>query len=162
MSEYTKKERQQLLKQLISEGEIGDQFHLQEELKRQGIEATQPTISRDLQEIGVAKVRVRSGIYKYEIIENVSNERIWDKLQVLFDNFVIGMRSTQNQLLVKTTPGNANGVGSFIDRLGLPEILGTVAGDDTILVVVDTAENREKVEDKFNILLHKKQTASAS
>lgn len=156
MSEYTKKERQHVLKQIISDGEIGDQSHLQEALKGMGIEATQATVSRDLQEIGVAKVRVRSGVYKYEIIENVPNDRVWNKLQVLFDNFVVDLKSTGNQLLVKTTPGNANGVGSFIDRLELSEILGTIAGDDTILVVVDTAENRENVENEFYALLHKK------
>jgi transcriptional regulator of arginine metabolism len=72
----------------------------------------------------------------------------------LFDNFVTDLKSTTNLLLVKTSPGNANGVASFIDRLDWPEILGTVAGDDTILVVVDNEENRRGVEQRFHMLLH--------
>lgn len=153
MNEHTKKERQHVLRDIIAGQEIGDQPHLLIELKKRGIEATQATISRDLQEMGVAKVRIKSGVYKYEVIENVPGEVIWDKLKVLFDNFVVDIKSTNNLILVKTSPGNANGVGSFIDRLGLPEILGTVAGDDTILVVVDTAENSRNIKNDFQQLL---------
>lgn len=154
MNEYTKQERQRLLKEIIARQEIGDQFHLLEALNSHGIEATQATVSRDLQEMGVAKVRIKSGVYKYQVIEKVSNDFILDKLKVLFDNFVIDLKSTTNLLLVKTSPGNANGVASFIDRLDWPEILGTVAGDDTILVVVDNEENRRGVEQRFHVLLH--------
>jgi transcriptional regulator of arginine metabolism len=153
MSEYTKKERQQVIREMIGRQDIGDQPQLLEELKKRGYEATQATISRDLQEMGVAKVRIKAGVYKYEVIDKVSNEVIWDKLKVLFDNFVVDIKSTGNLILVKTSPGNANGVGSFIDRLDRPEILGTIAGDDTILVVVDTEENSRTVEADFNTLL---------
>jgi transcriptional regulator of arginine metabolism len=156
MNEYSKQDRQRLLKEIIDRQEIGDQSHLLEALKSHGIEATQATVSRDLQEMSVAKVRVRSGVYKYQVIEKVSNDIILDKLKVLFDNFVTDLKSTTNLLLVKTSPGNANGVASFIDRLGWPEILGTIAGDDTILVVVDNEENRLSVERRFHAFLHHK------
>lgn len=151
--EYTKKDRQQLLKEIIAQLEIGDQTQLLEELKIRGVEATQATISRDLQEIGVAKVRVKAGMYKYEVIEKVPGNVIWEKLQVLFDNFVLDIKRTGNMILIKTSAGNANGVASFIDRTESPEILGTIAGDDTILVVVDTPENGSKIENDFQILL---------
>lgn len=151
--EYTKKDRQQFLKEIIAQLEIGDQTQLLEELKIRGVEATQATISRDLQEIGVAKVRVKAGMYKYEVIEKVPGNVIWEKLQVLFDNFVLDIKRTGNMILIKTSAGNANGVASFIDRTESPEILGTIAGDDTILVVVDTPENGSKIENDFQILL---------
>ncbi len=151
--EYTKKDRQQLLKEIIAQLEIGDQTQLLEELKIRGVEATQATVSRDLQEIGVAKVRVKAGMYKYEVIEKVPGNVIWEKLQVLFDNFVLDIKRTGNMILIKTSAGNANGVASFIDRTESPEILGTIAGDDTILVVVDTPENGSKIESDFQTLL---------
>ena len=153
MNEHTKKERQHVLRDIIAGHEIGDQPHLLIELKKRGVEATQATISRDLQEMGVSKVRIKSGVYKYEVIEKVPTEVIWNKLKVLFDNFVVDIKSTGNLILVKTSPGNANGVGSYIDRLELLEILGTVAGDDTILVIVDTAENSRDIENDFQQLL---------
>ena len=68
-------------------------------------------------------------------------------------NFVVEIKGTNNLILIKTSPGNANGVGSFIDQIEIPEILGTVAGDDTILVVVDLAKNRSPIEKKFKVLL---------
>lgn len=153
MNEYTKLDRHQLIKNLINGQEISDQQQLLEELKKQGCDATQATVSRDLQELNVTKVRVRSGSYKYEIFEKTDNGAIENKLKVLFDNFVIDMKATGNLILIKCTPGNANGVASFIDRLGRREILGTVAGDDTILVVIDTAENSREVQQEFQKLL---------
>jgi transcriptional regulator of arginine metabolism len=153
MNKNTKKNRQKILKSIITKQEIGDQVHLLEALKECGIDATQASISRDLQELGVVKVRLGSSLYKYEILEKISGDVILDKLKVLFDNFVSGIKRTGNLVLVKCSAGNANGVGSYIDRLQRPEIMGTVAGDDTILVVVDTAENGQKVEDEFIRLL---------
>ncbi len=153
MHEHTKKERQQLLRELVAHHEIGDQAHLLEELKRKGLLATQATLSRDLQEMGVVKVRTKTGGFRYEIIEPVPANLIREKVRVLFDNFVLDVRRTGKLLLVKTTPGNANGVASFIDRLGLPEVLGTVAGDDTILVVAKSARTGKAVEEEFRSLL---------
>ncbi len=153
MNKNTKRNRQHVLKEVIRQKEIGDQVHLLDELKANGIVATQASISRDLQELGVTKVRVGSGMYKYEIIEKISNDVILNKLQILFDNFVTDIKHTGNLVLVKCSAGNANGVGSYIDRLERPEILGTVAGDDTILVVVDTPENGLIIENDFNRLL---------
>jgi transcriptional regulator of arginine metabolism len=156
MNEYTKKDRQHVLKEIISRHEISDQIQLMNELKNRGIEATQAPISRDLQEMSVVKIRIKSGVFKYEIIEKIPNDIIRDKLQVLFDNFVLDVLRTGHLILVKTSPGNANGVASYIDRLESKEILGTIAGDDTILVVVDTAENGQIIEKDFNTLRHKR------
>jgi transcriptional regulator of arginine metabolism len=153
MKEYTKKERQQLLKKVIVEQEIGDQLHLLEELKKHGIEATQATISRDLQEMGIAKIRIKPGIFKYEVIDKVPEGVLWKRLKILFENFVYDIKSTGKLILLKTSPGNAHGVASLIDHLNREEILGTIAGDDTIMVVVDTQKNRVKIESEFQELL---------
>lgn len=153
MNKNTKRRRQRLLKEIVATSGIGDQQHLLVLLKRRGIETTQATVSRDLQEMGFIKVRQDTGVYRYEILEKKSESMIWEKLNVLFENFVTGIRSTNNLILIKTSPGNANGVASLIDGLQRQEILGTLAGDDTILVVIDTEANRQVMERDFRRLL---------
>jgi len=153
MNKYSKPRRQQILKEIITKYRIGDQQHLLSEMERRGIETTQATISRDLHDMGFIKFRQETGVYKYEFFEKTSETVLWQKLKVLFENFVTDIKSTNNLILIKTSPGNANGVASLIDGLQKKEILGTIAGDDTILVVVDGNENREAVEKEFRDLI---------
>jgi len=153
MKNHTKIDRQHLLRKIITEQGIGNQHKLFDELKKHGIDTTQATISRDLQEMGFFKVRIKPGEYKYELLERASEGMIWDRLRVLFHNFVTDVKGTKNLILIKTTPGNAQGVASLIDGVTRSEILGTVAGDDTILVVIDTDKNRERIEKELRQLL---------
>ena len=155
MNDYTTKIRLQIIKKIISEQEVSDQIHLLNELKNSGIETTQATISRDLQRLNVVKVRVEAGRYRYEILKKASESDLKGQLRVVFDNFVNQIKSTNNMIVIKTTSGNANSVAVIIDRLGLPEILGTIAGDDTILIVLDTDENRKRIESEFVTILEK-------
>jgi transcriptional regulator of arginine metabolism len=155
MNDYTTKIRLQIIKKIISEQEVSDQIHLLNELKNSGIETTQATISRDLQRLNVVKVRVEAGRYRYEILKKASESDLKGQLRVVFDNFVNQIKSTNNMIVIKTTSGNANSVAVIIDRLGLPEILGTIAGDDTILIVIDTDENRKRIESEFVTILEK-------
>ncbi len=153
MQNHTKIERQHLLRKIITEQGIGNQHKLFDELKKHGIDTTQATISRDLQEMGFFKVRIGPGEYKYELLERASEGMIWDRLRLLFHNFVTDVKSTKNFILIKTTPGNAQGIASLIDDVTRSEILGTVAGDDTILVVIDTDKNRERIEKELRQFL---------
>ena len=153
MNDYTTTIRLRLLRKIISEQEVSDQIQLLNELNNSGIETTQATISRDLQKLNVVKVRVEPGRYRYEILEKASEGDLRDQLRAVFDNFVDEIKATNNLIVIKTAPGNANSVAVIIDRLGLPEILGTIAGDDTILVVVDTDENRKRIENGFIAIL---------
>jgi len=152
MNKNTKKRRQQALRNIILEEGVGDQHRLLEVMIKKGFSTTQATISRDLQEMGFVKIRVSRGEYKYELLDKASPDVIWERLRLLFHNFVTDIKSTKNMILIKTSPGNANGVASLIDAIARPEILGTIAGDDTILVVVDTDGNRAKVESAFRRL----------
>ena len=153
MNKNTKTRRQQVLRNIVLEKGVGDQHHLLEAMIKNGFSTTQATISRDLQEMGFVKIRVGQGEYKYELLDKTSPGVIWERLRLLFHNFVTDIKSTKNMILIKTSPGNANGVASLIDSIARPEILGTVAGDDTILVVVDTDRNRATVESAFRRLL---------
>jgi transcriptional regulator of arginine metabolism len=152
MNDYAKKHRQQLLRKIIMEHGISDQNQLLDEIKKFGIETTQATISRDFQEMNFVKVRIKPGEYKYELLEKTSEGMIWDRLRLLFHNFVTDIKTTKNLILIKTTPGNAQGIASLIDGISRSEILGTVAGDDTILAVIDTDKNRERIETEFRQL----------
>jgi len=153
MNDNSKKQRQQLIKRIISERAVSDQEELLAELQKNGITATQATVSRDLQEIGVTKVRVATGQFQYSVLESLPKNYLLEQLRVLFENFVCSVAGTGNLVLVKTSPGNANGVASLVDRVAFPGIMGTVAGDDTIIVVVDTESNRRKVQGQLNELL---------
>ena len=153
MHKYTKEQRQGLLREIIGQQGVGGQHHVQMELARRGVDVTQATISRDLQEMGYVKGRTENGAYRYELYDKPSEDSLRKRLRIMFRDFVTDVRSTQNLVLVRTSPGNANGVASLIDGLRNADILGTVAGDDTILVVVDTAANRRKVELSFRKLM---------
>ena len=155
MQGYTKKKRQQIIKKLITDHDIGGQLQLLEELHKQKISATQATISRDLQEMGVVKVSVKPGVHKYQLMGKVPKGVLWEKLKIFFGNFVSEIKSTNNLILIKTSPGNANGVAILIDRVELRDILGTIAGDDTVLVIVDTVKNSKIIEKEFSLLLEK-------
>ena len=152
MHKYTKEQRHSFLREIVDRQGIGGQHYLQTELARRGVDVTQATISRDLQEMGYVKSRTESGAYRYELYDKPSDEALRKRLKIMFRDFVTDIRSTQSLLLVKTSPGNANGVASLIDGLRSPDILGTVAGDDTILVIVDTEAHRRTVEQMFRDL----------
>jgi transcriptional regulator of arginine metabolism len=153
MTDYTRTIRLHLIRKIISEQEVSDQIQLLNQLKNSGIQTTQATISRDLQELNVVKVRVKPGHYKYEILEKPSESNLREQLRIVFDNFVDEIKSTNNLIVIRTAPGNANSVAAIVDRLEIPEILGTIAGDDTILVIVDTDENRKRIESEFVAIL---------
>lgn len=155
MNKYTKAYRQKILKDIIDMMGISDQAHLLKELKRHGIKTTQATISRDLHEMGVVKTRVAPGvyIYNYEVLGSLSKDVIGRRLKIMFENFVVEVRGTENLILVKTSPGNAHGVASLIDLMKFKPVLGTIAGDDTILVVVDSKKNRVEMEQRFEAFL---------
>lgn len=153
MNIYTKEKRRQSLREIIAKQGIGDQHHLQTELARRGVDTTQATISRDLHEMGYVKVRLDNGAYRYDLFERTALDSLLQRLKIMFKNFVTDVKGTETLVLIKTSPGSANGVASLVDGLRREEILGTIAGDDTILIVVDTKENRKAVERSFRELL---------
>jgi len=153
MNDNTRHNRRRLLKQIITEQPIADQVKLLAELQKRNINTTQATISRDLQEMGVVKIRVQPGVFQYEFTEKIPPGLLNSRLQVSFENFVIEVTGVNNLLLVKTSPGNANGLASLIDSLKKPEILGTIAGDDTILLIINSDKNCLALQKEFQSIL---------
>ena len=132
----TKQQRQQIITRLIAQENVCSQPHLQEMLKDQGIEATQATISRDLEELGAVKIRVAGGDSIYAIAEYApARVAPSDQLRRVMAEWVAEVTSSGNLVVGRTPPGCAHVVASALDRSALSGLLGTVAGDDTIFCV---------------------------
>ena len=115
---------------------VTSQAHLVELLAAEGVAATQATVSRDLEDLGAIKVRGAGGETVYAIPELPTEQRApEDHLRRVFGDWVVEVNHSGNLVVLRTPPGSAHVVGSALDRSGLPGVLGTVAGDDTLIVV---------------------------
>ena len=144
----TKVQRQQTIAKLIGRNPVTSQPQLVDLLATEGIVATQTTVSRDLEDLGAVKVRVPGGETVYAIPEyEPARLAPEDHLRRVMGEFVVEVASSGNLVVLRTPPGSAHVVGSALDRAGLPEVLGTVAGDDTVLVVCVEAVGGPAVAD---------------
>ncbi|MBA3399463.1 MAG: arginine repressor [Acidimicrobiia bacterium] len=136
MSDKTR--RQQTIARLVAHHEIANQAQLVELLATEDINATQATVSRDLEDLGAMKVRSRAGATMYAIPE-LAPDRLApiDQLRRVMGEWVADITCSGNLVIVRTPPGCAHVVASALDRSGLEGLLGTVAGDDTLLCVAD-------------------------
>jgi transcriptional regulator of arginine metabolism len=132
-----KPQRQHRVARLLADNSVTSQSQLVELLAADGITATQATVSRDLEDLGAIKVRVPGGETVYAIPELPAEQRApEDHLRRVFSEWVVEVGHSVNLVVVRTPPGSAHVVGSALDRSGLAGVLGTVAGDDTVIVVV--------------------------
>jgi transcriptional regulator of arginine metabolism len=134
----SKVQRQQAIQRLIGAHAITNQPQLVDLLAADGIAATQATVSRDLEDLGAVKVRVPGGETVYAVPEyepaRIAPE---DQLRRVMGEWVAEVRVSLNLVVLRTPPGCAHVVGSALDRSAMPGVLGTVAGDDTLLCVAD-------------------------
>lgn len=132
----TKHQRQHRIVKLLETRAVRSQAHLVELLSADGVEATQTTVSRDLEELGALKVRLPGGETAYALPELPSRQVApGDHLRRVLGEWVVEARCSANLVVLRTPPGSAHVVGSALDRSGYPGVIGTVAGDDTVLVV---------------------------
>jgi transcriptional regulator of arginine metabolism len=142
-----KAQRQHRVARLLAEHEVTNQAQLVELLAAEGVAATQATVSRDLEDLGAIKVRVPGGSTVYAIPELPADQLApTDHLRRVLGEWVVDLGRSQNLVVLRTPPGSAHVVGSALDRSGLPGVLGTVAGDDTLLVVADEATGGPALE----------------
>ena len=149
-----KAERQRKIIELITEKNIETQEQLLAELHKSGFRSTQATISRDIKQLRIIKELGPNGIYRYATAPKPAEHTFSAKLNLIFRQCITSVEYAQNMIVVKTMPGLANGAAAAIDKLNIPEMLGTLAGDDTCFVVLkDTqsaaelcAEIREQIE----------------
>ncbi len=132
-----KHRRQHVLAQLLADNEVWSQEQLVELLAAQGVAATQATISRDLEEIGAVKVRVPGVDRLVYAVAELPKDQVApvDHLRRVLGEWVVDVATSGNLVVVRTPPGSAHVVASALDRAGLEGAIGTVAGDDTVLIV---------------------------
>ncbi len=142
MSIYKRRER---IKQIIEETEINTQGELARILSLEGFSVTQATVSRDIKELGLVKEKGKILNYRYALpdgFKKVSEEKVIPLLKT----FVTSVTVAKNLIVVKTLEGHASACGMAIDKLTVNGVLGTIAGDDTLLIVADSDENAELVK----------------
>jgi len=136
------------IRELIANEDIETQDELVDRLKQDGFNVTQATVSRDIKELHLVKVPLIDGRYKYSLPADQRFNPLQKLKRSLMDAFV-RIDNASNQLVMKTMPGNANAIGALIDKLDWEEILGTICGDDTILIICRTNEDTETIKNRF-------------
>jgi transcriptional regulator of arginine metabolism len=131
-----KPQRQHLVAKLLAQHAVTSQEQLVELLADTGVVSTQATVSRDLVDLGAIKIRADGGESIYAIPDLPHEQRApEDHLRRVFGEWVVEVGSSGDLVVLRTPPGSAHVVGSALDRADLPDVLGTVAGDDTLIVV---------------------------
>ena len=136
MATLGKPQRQHRIGRLLEEQPISSQAQLVELLAADGVVATQATVSRDLEELGAVKVRIPGGTMAYALPEHAKEVATPDEhLRRVMGEFVVEVAHSGNIVVLRTPPGSAHVIGSALDRASLPQVLGNVAGDDTLILV---------------------------
>ena len=144
--------RHNMILEIIESKDIETQEELAEELKNRGVKVTQATVSRDIKELRLLKVLSENGGYKYATVERAEkgmNERF---IRILAES-VVSMESVDSLIVIKTLSASANAACEAIDSLKWSDVLGTIAGDNTILVIVRSSEAVESVMARFESLI---------
>ncbi len=149
----TKNQRQHRIAQLLESRPVHSQLQLVELLKSNGVEATQTTVSRDLEDLGALKVRLPGGDTAYALPELPTRQIApQDHVRRVMGEWVVEVAYSGNLVVLRTPPGSAHVVGSALDRSGLEWVVGTVAGDDTVLVIVDEEVGGKQMADSLRNL----------
>ena len=152
----SKNKRLDAIKMIISSKEVGSQEELLQELLKEGFQLTQATLSRDLKQLKVAKAASMNGNYVYVLPNNTMYKRMTEShtaTEMLRVDGVRGIEFSGNLAVIRTRPGYASSVAYDIDTHNFHEILGTIAGDDTILLVLREGCTRTNVLDALSIII---------
>lgn len=130
-----KRQRQQAILDLVRAEPLSSQTAILKRLHERGIDVTQPTVSRDLDELGLARIRDADGHLRYSVPEDAAPLGGLDRLRRLLGEFALSMQASGSLVVIHTPPGAANAIAQVLDQVGVAGVIGTVAGDDTILVI---------------------------
>ncbi|MFA9555988.1 transcriptional regulator AhrC/ArgR [Evansella sp. AB-rgal1] len=136
------------IREIITNQEVETQDDLVQQLRNSGFNVTQATVSRDIKELQLVKVPMMDGRYKYSLPADQRFNPLQKLKRALMDSFV-SVDYSNNLIVMKTLPGNANAVGALIDNLDWNEVLGTICGDDTILIICRDSGQTEEVSERF-------------
>lgn len=149
-----KKNRHAKIVELIEKYDLETQEELAEKLRQDGYDVTQATVSRDIRELKLTKVSLGDGRQKYVLLRE-AHGGMSDKYVRVLQEGMNSMGMAQSLLIVKTVPGMAMAVAAALDAMHMKEIVGTIAGDDTIMLAVRSAEEAEIVREKIDYVLKK-------
>ena len=146
-----KSARQIAILEIIAEKSIETQEDLADALRLRGFQAT---VSRDIKELRLVKALAPDGTYRYATAEKGENG-LNERLIRMFSETVVSMVSAYNQIIIRTLPASANIAAETIDSLQWPEVLGTIAGDNTILMIVRSVEEVRPVMERLNAMIRR-------
>ena len=149
----SKEQRQKRIQEIIAKENVSTQAELVDRLRAEGIRVTQATVSRDINELRLVRLPIGKSKHRYSLAQVQTETDVMDELGRLFRNFVTDVDRGENLLVVKTAEGHANGVAFFIDKLRRDDIVGTLAGQDTIMIVARTVEEGESLLEELHALM---------
>lgn len=152
----TKSSRLETLRMLISSQQLGSQEEVLNALQKEGYKLTQATLSRDLKQLKVAKASTLHGDYIYVLPNDTMYKRVSKPSSIrdlLSSSGVLSMNFSGNIGIIKTRPGYASAIAWNIDSSDIPEILGSIAGDDTIFIVIKEGVDHDKVVNSLNEII---------
>ena len=144
----TKKSRLETLRMIISSQQMGSQDELLQALQKEGFQLTQATLSRDLKQLKVAKASTLNGTYVYVLPNDTMYKRVTTSVNIremMQSSGFVSLNFSGNMGVIKTRPGYASSIAWNIDRSDIPEILGTIAGDDNIFIVIKEGVSHREV-----------------
>ena len=150
-----KAERQDAILRAIEENHIDTQEQLAEALRQAGMQVTQATISRDIRELGLSKIALGNGNSRYATLVRTDDVEKNERLGRIFAESVLSVAQADNLIIIKTLSGSGSAAAELIDSLPWPEIVGTLAGDNTIFVAVQSREKVHAVIQRFQEMLRK-------
>lgn len=145
--------RHRKIQEIIESREVETQDELAAALKELGIEVTQATVSRDIKEMLLVKIPCGNGRYRYAFPQEKVAIQADNRLKRVFHNVVERVDYSGNIVVVKSEPGSAGAVGHALDAVDYDDVLGTVAGDDTVMVIVRPPEAAEQVTERLRKLM---------
>lgn len=148
-----KGQRQIKIREIISREAIETQDELVESLRNAGLQVTQATVSRDIKEMQLIKIPAEDGRYKYSLPQEQRAVPVNKLKRALLDHF-LSIDFTDNLVVMKCLPGTANTIGALLDSMDWPEVMGTICGDDTILIICRTKENSGKLVDSLRGMMN--------
>ena len=147
-----KAERHALIRKIIETETIGTQAELADAVRREGFNVTQATVCRDIKEMQLYKALSKNGKYQYAIMPAEEGQNTQGRFIRMLKDGIVSIAHVRNQIVIRTLPASAHVVGEVIDTLAWPEILGTIAGDNTILLIAASDESVYEVLERIRVM----------
>lgn len=150
----SKEQRHRVIQDIIGRESVSTQAELVARLRKMNFDVTQATVSRDISEMRLVRVPLGRGKHKYALAQLELAEDAMEELRRIFHTFVHDVDRGENIVVLKTTDGHATGIAMLLDRIRRDDIVGTLAGEDTILIIVRSKAQAETLEEELADLLN--------